>query len=183
MIAGSLALFCRYRVAVRAEDSEPGEGLVGTAVAVDGGIWADGWMIDVDGLGIYVSEADAATAPRPRTSPIEREAGSDPPLPVPVPGSRVLVRGDLSLAADYETAEHWTEAHQAAEREWVVRRIVRWHFAAGVGAMRRGEEVAAIRFPDVRRGSRTVGYSLDLELLPIAAPGDEPRTSRPGDGP
>jgi hypothetical protein len=75
MVEMPLLLFCRFRTQVGSDDdrrpsvtSAPGDylrpdnrrvyDLVGQAVAVESTVWADGWMIDVDGLGIYVSEAD-----------------------------------------------------------------------------------------------------------------------------
>ncbi|MBL7259908.1 hypothetical protein [Paractinoplanes lichenicola] len=154
-----LALSCRYRVPASAQEA-PGSGhdLVGQVVEVRSS-WPDGWMLDVGGLGIYVSEVGTES---PRISPESREPGSDPPIPVPRSGAWVRVRGRLGIAEDYETGmfEPADELLNRAVRRWRVHRIVRLD-APGPPSAERGREVAAMRFDDLRR--MTLGYLLDLE--------------------
>ncbi|GGQ58909.1 hypothetical protein [Couchioplanes azureus] len=182
-----LALFCRYRAGVGAEHrrtavtstpgsrSDPGHrriyDLVGSVVPAESRIWPDGWMLDVGGLGMYVSEADASPSPRMPGRPGDREAGSDPALPVPRPGTWLRVRGQLGIAEPYETDGFAPEAElrDRAVRAWTVRRITRLDGAVGgPGPAYRGQghDVPVMRRADLRHGGRgsTVGYLLDLAL-------------------
>ena len=143
--------------------------VVGQAVAVESAIWADGWMIDVDGLGIYVSEADATPSPGAPISTVLREAGSDPAVPVPEPGTWTRVRGQLSIAEPYETGAHEPEADllRRAVRRWMVRRAVRLEGKPVKGRLTqgRGQDVAVVRHAGRRDSAAwtTAGYLLDLE--------------------
>ncbi|MBU2662658.1 hypothetical protein KOI35_03985 [Actinoplanes bogorensis] len=135
----ALALQCHDRAVLDApgDGQRHGDDLVGRVVAVESS-WPDGWMLDVNGLGIYVSEAAQ---------------------PLPPSGAWVRVRGELSIAEYYETDlyEPTDELRQRAERRWHVRRIVRLELGTG-----RREDVTAIRFDPVRR---LIGYRLDLEQV------------------
>ncbi|GAB2602014.1 hypothetical protein Aab01nite_63120 [Paractinoplanes abujensis] len=130
---------------------EPGQrwvqDLVGQVAEGRSGIWADGWVLDVDGLALYVD----GTA-------------------VPEPGGWVRATGELSIAEAYETDafEPGEELVRKAERSWLVRRIVRVdRQSGGPGARHRTRhvEVDVMRFgPGRRRGGWwTVGYLLDLD--------------------
>ncbi|MGK5681493.1 hypothetical protein [Actinoplanes sp. URMC 104] len=174
-----LALYCQFRTGASRDDlrrpavsSMPGDAghpdrrsvhdLVGRAVAMQSTVRAAGWMLDVDGLGIYVSEADAGPSPGFPSAGVYREAGSDPAAPVPEPGTWTRVRGRLSIAEPYETGAYQPEADllRHAVRTWVVRRAVRLDGGPG-----KGREVAVVR-PAARRGKAarmTFGYLLDLE--------------------
>lgn len=173
-----LSLFCRFRTEVGEDDtrrpsvsSVPGDysqpdnrtvyDLVGQAVVVES---AGVWMIDVDGLGIYVSEADAGPPPGAPTSYVYREAGSDPAVPVPKPGTWTRVRGQLSIAEPYETGAYEPEADllRHAVRTWLVHRAVRLDALPRPG---RGQDVAVIRHAGRRATWTTMGYLLDLEQV------------------
>jgi hypothetical protein len=140
--------------------------LVGRAVAMESTLWAAGWMLDVDGLGIYVSEADAGPSPGFPIFGVYREAGSDPAAPVPKPGTWTRVRGQLSIAEPYETGAYEPEADllRHAVRTWLVRRAVRLDGKPSKGRLRqgRGRDVAVIR---PTAAWTTVGYLLDLEHI------------------
>ncbi|MFG1988462.1 hypothetical protein ACGFJ7_00590 [Actinoplanes sp. NPDC048988] len=56
--------------------------LAGRVVEADRTMWPEGWMIDVDGVGIYVIG-----------------------VPVPPPGGLVQARGRLGFAEDYLTGD------------------------------------------------------------------------------
>jgi hypothetical protein len=186
MVEMPLALFCRFRAQVSNDDdrrpsvtSMPGDyrhpdnrgvhDLVGQAVAMESTVWAAGWMLDVDGFGIYVSEADAGPSPGFPNFGVYREAGSDPAAPVPEPGAWTRVRGQLSIAEPYETGAYEPEADllRHAVRKWLVRRAVRLDGKPGKGRLiqGRGRDVAVIQHADLRYNTAwmTVGYLLDLE--------------------
>ncbi|SNY49857.1 hypothetical protein [Paractinoplanes atraurantiacus] len=119
--------------------------VAGRALDVESTIWSDdGWLIDVDGLGIYVIGK-----------------------PVPPPGTWTTVHGRLRFAEGYETdgfvpAE---EVLRRARRTFTVRRIVRLDLVRGrPGTVRlgSGEEVTEVRWA----GADTRSYLLDLALVP-----------------
>jgi hypothetical protein len=182
----SLQLFCRYRTLLGPDEPSASvtrvsgayvdagrewvHELVGRVVEVDSCRWAEGWVIDVDGLAVYVHESGASSGPALRVENSVRERGSDPPTPLPEPGSRVRVRGGLSVAESYETDmfEPVDELLRRAERRWHVRRIVRLDDEVGTPgspSQRHRVDVAAMRFDDLRYGNgrSTFGYLLDLE--------------------
>ena len=188
MVEMPLMLFCRFRTQVGSDDdpgpsvtSQPGDylhpdnrtvyDLVGQAVAVESTGWPEAWMIDIDGLGIYVSEADAGPSPGRPIFNVYREAGSDPALPIPKPGTWTRVRGQLSIAETYETGAFELEADllRHAVRTWLVRRAVRLDGKPGKGRLTegRGQDVAVIQYADHRDNAAwtTVGYLLDLEQV------------------
>ncbi|GID28157.1 hypothetical protein [Paractinoplanes brasiliensis] len=177
-----LALYCRYRTPVGKDDDgrptvtfTPGDhalpdnrgvyDLVGRPVAMENTAWAAGWMLDVDGLGIYVSEAAAGPSPGFPRLGVYRETGSDPAAPVPQPGMWTRVRGQLSIAEPYETGAYEPEAEllRHAVRTWLVHRVVRLDGLPGSGRVTRGrgEDVAVVQRAGAAR--TTVGYLLDLE--------------------
>lgn len=183
-----LSLFCRFRTQVGKDDdrrpsvtSTPGDylhsdnrrvyDLVGQAVAMGSTVWAAGWMLDVDGLGIYVSEADVEPLPGVPIFGVYREAGSDPAVPVPKPGTWTRVRGQLSIAESYETGAYEPEADllRRAVRTWLVRRAVRLDGKPGKGRLiqGRGRDVAVIQHADLRYNAAwtTAGYLFDLERV------------------
>lgn len=183
-----LSLFCRFRTHVSKDDdhrpsvnSVPGDymhpdnrsvyDLVGQAVAMESTLWAAGWMLDVDGLGIYVSEADAGPRPSAPAFGVYREAGSDPGAPVPEPGTWTRVRGQLSIAEPYETGAYEPEADllRHAVRTWLVHRAVRLDGKPGKGRLihGQGQDVAVIHHTGLRYDTTwtTVGYLLDLEQV------------------
>jgi hypothetical protein len=188
MVEMPLALFCRFRTQASKDDdrrpsvtSVPGDyrhpdsrsvyDLVGHAVAMESTLWAVGWMLDVDGLGIYVSEADAGPSPGAPAFGAYREAGSDSAAPVPKPGTWTRVRGQLSIAEPYETGGYEPEAdllHHAV-RTWLVRRAVRLDGKPGKGRLIqwRGQDVAVVHYADLRYNAAwtAVGYLLDLEQV------------------
>ncbi|BAL89323.1 hypothetical protein AMIS_41030 [Actinoplanes missouriensis 431] len=188
MVEMPLALFCRFRSQVSKDGdhrpsvtSTPGDhthpdnrsvyDLVGQAVAIESTVWSAGWMLDVDGLGIYVSEADAGPPPGLPTSGVYREGASDPAAPVPEPGTWTRVRGQLSIAEPYETGAYEPEADllRHAVRTWLVRRAVRLDGKPGKGRLiqGRGQDAAVIQYADLRYNAAwtTVGYLLDLEQV------------------
>ncbi|GAA0472420.1 hypothetical protein Ade02nite_52100 [Paractinoplanes deccanensis] len=102
-----------------------------------------------------------------------RERGSDPPAPLPEPGSWVRVRGELSVAEAYQTDLYGSadEPADRAERRWLVRRIVRLdRETGGPGSPSRTHrvEVPVMSFDSLRYGNDcwTSGYLLDLEQPP-----------------
>ncbi|MFF5081236.1 hypothetical protein ACFY36_29665 [Actinoplanes sp. NPDC000266] len=117
----------------------------GRALDVESTIWSDdGWVIDVDGLGIYVIGK-----------------------PVPSPGAWTTVRGRLRIAEGYET-DGFTPAEEVLRRTlrtWTVRRIVRLDIVRGrpgvVLGRGTGDEVAEVRWA----GADTRSYLLDLALV------------------
>ncbi|XVU21343.1 hypothetical protein ACQPZJ_29225 [Actinoplanes sp. CA-054009] len=179
----ALALYCQFRTRVGPDDNRrpsmtaaagalPSDrgvhDLVGRAVPMESTVFDAGWMLDVDGLGIYVSEAEAGPRPGFPASGVYREPGSDPAAPVPEPGTWTRVRGRLSIAEDYETGayEPVAELLRHATRTWLVRRIVLLDGRPGNGRLidGRARDVEAIRYADLRYGARhTAGYLLDLE--------------------
>ncbi len=188
MVEMPLALFCRFRSRVGKNDdhrppvtSSPGDythpdnrsvyDLVGQAVAMESTVWAVGWILDVDGLGIYVSEADAGPSPGVPAFGVYREAGSDSAAPVPEPGMWTRVRGQFSIAEPYETGAYEPEAEllHHAVRTWLVRRAVRLDGKPGKGRLIKGQgqDVAVIHYADLRYNATwtTVGYLLDLEQV------------------
>jgi hypothetical protein len=133
--------------------------LVGRVVEVDSCLWADGWVLDVHGLAIYVQDL--------------QERSSDPPAPLPEPGSWVRARGELSIAQAYETDafEPADDLLRRAERQWHVRRIVRLDHQPGTPgspSRRRRVDVPVMHFANPRHSDRwwTLGYLLDLEHQP-----------------
>ncbi|KHD75625.1 hypothetical protein MB27_21670 [Actinoplanes utahensis] len=186
MVEMPLSLYCRYRTRLSADDdrrpaasSIPGDhrhpetrsvhDLVGRAVAMESTVWTAGWMLDVDGLGIYVSEADTGPSPGSSAFEVYREAGSDPAAPVPEPGTWTRVRGQLSIAEPYETGAYEPEAEllRHAVRTWLVHRIVRLDGRSGSGGLPqgRGEDVTVVQHTGLRYSAAwsTLGYLLDLE--------------------
>lgn len=186
VVSMSLELYCRYRLAaaehdrsmpVRSEtrdypqaDQRHVYDLVGTAVAVESCIWSDGWVLDVDGLFMYVSEAPARPVSGVPVSSVHRDPGSDPAAPGPPAGSRVRVRGQLSIAESYVTSgfEPEIELSRRAVRPWRVRRIVRLDSefgGSGAPVRGRGQAALAVRRGDLRLQDawRTTGFLLDLE--------------------
>lgn len=191
LVVMSLSLFCRYRVAsaepdpgrpissVSGNHSHPDHrrvyDMIGKAVSIDSCAWPDGWIIDVSGLAIYVSEADARSEASAPTFNVYREAASDPPMPLPQPGAWTRVRGQLAIAEDHETGGYEPEDAllRRAVRSWHVRRIVRLDSEFGEpGPPYRGrsQEVSRMHYGDLRcRGRwRTTGYTLDLEMTSTA---------------
>ena len=188
MVEMPLSLFCRFRAQVSMDEdrrpsvtSMPGDymhldnrsvyDLAGQAVAMESTAWDTGWMIDVDGLGIYVFEADAGPSPGLPIFGVYREVGSDPPTPIPTAGTWTRVRGQFSIAEPYETEAFEPEADllRRAVRKWLVRRAVRLDGEPGKDRLihGRGQEVAVIPHDDLRYNAAriTVGYLLDLEQV------------------
>ncbi|UQU66859.1 hypothetical protein COUCH_11565 [Couchioplanes caeruleus] len=183
-----LSLFCRFRTRVSNDDdrrpsvtSTPGDylhtddlsvyDLVGQAAAMKSTLWDTGWMLDVNGLGIYVFEADAGPSPGLPTFRVYREPGSDPAAPIPEPGTWTRVRGQLSVAEPYETEAFESQADllRRAVRTWHVRRVIRLDSKLGKGHLKqvRAQDVAVIQYPDLRYDDAwtTDGYLLDLERV------------------
>ena len=186
VVQAALLLHCRYRTPLgpdrpaasvpRVSGAHVGSGgrwvhhLVGRVVEVDSWLWADGWVIDVDGLVIYVEEVGASSVLESRTPNSMPGRDADRPTPVPEPGLWVLARGELSVAQAYETAgfEPADELLRRAERRWRVRRIVRLGDEAGTPGARSHRhrvDVGVMRLDDLRHGAgrSTFGYLLDLE--------------------
>lgn len=149
-----LMLSCGFRTRIAAAEPsvtpDPDDrgtyDLVGQAVAGPSTVLAGGWVIDVGGLAVYVSE----------------EAGPGPKV-----GTWARVRGRLSIAEPYETDGYEPAADllNRAERTWHVHRAVRLDTTDG--RIRRSRDVPVVRFTG-RRDSAAglpVGYHLDLELL------------------
>ncbi|MCO8269441.1 hypothetical protein M1L60_02415 [Actinoplanes sp. TRM 88003] len=182
----SLLLHCRYRtswgqhepsaslprVSDAQADSRGGwvHDLVGRVVQLDGVVWTDGWVIEVDGLAVYVQEVGDSSGLRLGTLSSIRERGSDPPLPLPEAGAWVRVRGGFSVAEAYQTDLYGSadEVLGRAERRWLVRRIVRLdREQGGPGSVARTHrvDVPVMDFDSLRYGHEcwTSGYLLDLE--------------------
>ena len=188
MVEMPLMLFCRFRTQV-GRDDDPGPSVTsqqgnylhpdnrrvydlgGQAVAVESTGWPEAWMIDIDGLGIYVREADAGPSPGLPIFNVYREADSDPAMPIPKPGTWTRVRGQLSIAEAYETQAFEAEADllRHAIRTWLVRRAVRLDDKPGKGHLTegRGQDVAVIQHANHRDNAArtTAGSLLDLEQV------------------
>jgi hypothetical protein len=152
----ALELSCSYRAVADPVSSVErlAEGryeLVGRALPIDGCAWEDGWVIEVDGLAVYVTEQNDRVA---------REAGSDPIMPVPGAGGWVRVRGALSIAEYYVTSAFEPEDAllEQAERPWTVQRIVQ------VNMVGQSESVAGIDAGELVRRPRATGYLVDITL-------------------
>ncbi|MBG0566455.1 hypothetical protein [Actinoplanes aureus] len=132
----ALEAYCRHRTAISEQDhhTEPvqppppaapaGElALTGTAVpAVELG-WLGGWLFEVAGIPLHVTEASAG--PGVIAGVNDREAGSDPAEPPPAPGTRVHMRAVVSVADGYVVDEVEQAWNRPMTRPWLVQRIVR----------------------------------------------------------
>ncbi len=146
-------------------DSRGRHEMVGQAVPTESCVWRDGWIFDVDGLPMYVTEVDDVP-PGQELTDYRREHGSDPVMPVPAPGTWVRVRGQLSIAEDHVTGGFEPEAAllAQAERQWSVQRIVKLYGPQGPRPPYHGQadDIQAIRYRDLRRDDSISGYLLDL---------------------
>ena len=99
--------------------------LTGVAVPFERSCQLGGWVLEIAGVPVYVTEASGAAGRHVVTGVNDRHPGSDPEEPFPDRGAWVRVRGTVTVADDYEVDEVEQALQRSMQRPWRVQRIVR----------------------------------------------------------
>jgi hypothetical protein len=162
----ALEAYCRFRVPASEQDRRgpaagpsPGADLLLTGVSVPfvRVCRLGGWMLEIAGIPLHVTEASATPGLTVITGVNDRETGSDPAEPFPAPHTWVRARATVSVAADHVVGEVEPALGRKVERPWLVERIVRLA-PAGRGS---GQQVESIRHT-----AEVSSYLLDLVTPP-----------------
>lgn len=134
----ALEIYCRHRAYVSRQDgnhtpvrrsagaaSTAELMLTGVAIAFESTCQLGGWMLEVAGIPVYVTEAPATAGPKVIAGVNDGAPDSDPEEPFPDPGAWVRVRGSVSVADDYVVDEVERASQRSMQRLWRVQRIVR----------------------------------------------------------
>ncbi|MCM4076624.1 hypothetical protein [Paractinoplanes hotanensis] len=156
----ALEIYCRHRVHVsdqgghqasvsRSADVGSTDELILTGVAVpfEGPCRLGGWVLQVAGIPVHVTEASATAGPGVIAGINDRDPASDPEEPIPDRGAWVRVRGNVSVADGYVVDEVEQALQRSVQRLWRVHRIVRLVPTGYRNGMQhtRPQEVEAIR--------------------------------------
>lgn len=159
-VALALDVYCRHRTNISGQDprqepasrsasAEPDGELVltGLAVPINEPGWLGGWVLDVSGMLVHVTEAEPG--PGDIAGYDDRDSESDPGQPAPAPGTWVRVRGVVSVADDYVADEAEQQWQLRLTREWTVQRI-------------RTTDAPDSVIEEITRTRRPVSYLIDL---------------------
>ncbi|WP_213005743.1 hypothetical protein [Paractinoplanes toevensis] len=132
----ALEIYCRHRARVsnqegrqapvrRSADAGTADELILTGVAVPFASTCrlGGWLLEVVGIPVYVTEATAG--PGVIAGVNDRDPDSDPEEPLPDRGAWVRVRGSVSVADGYVVDEVERASQRSVQRLWRVQRIER----------------------------------------------------------
>ena len=84
-----------------------------------------GWVLDLAGIPIHVTNAQDRSGSSVLAAPDENNPRSQSHYASPVPGTWVRIEGTVSIADDYVVDEVEQSLQRPVERPWLVQRIVR----------------------------------------------------------